>query len=352
MDNENKNGLVGLRNRGNTCYLNTSIQCLSNIQPLTEYFLMNNHLRDLNNRFVELNEKKANEIIVTNEYSKLIKALWSSKWTPQGSSLEPKSFHELIQKCDNRFAGFDQHDSQEVLSLILDNLHEGLKYDVDITYSGKVENNLDKITIDSIQNLKKDLNDKYSIIVELFFGQFINKIMDQKDNRLLSNKFEMFSMLTVPIVGNTLYNSLDKYFDNELLETKYLDEKKNVYIDAYKQIRITTVPNFIIIILKRYKNINGHYIKSTNAIEFPINDLDISKYCEGYDSCNCTLKLLAVGCHRGNLMAGHYFSICRHKNGGWYTYNDDIVSEFDISLHQNMLFKDGYILIYAKDKHS
>jgi len=155
-------------------------------------------------------------------------------------------------------------------------------------------------------------------------------------------------MLTVPIFGNNLYNSLDKYFNNELLETKHFDEKKNISFDVYKQIRITLVPKFIIIILKRYKNINGHYVKSMNAIEFPINDLDISKYCEGYDSQNCKLKLLAVGCHRGNLMAGHYFSICRHKNGRWYTYNDDTVSEFDISLHQNMLFKDGYILIYEK----
>lgn len=348
MESENKNGLVGLKNRGNTCYLNTSIQCLSNIEPLTEYFLMNNHLRDLNNRFIELNEKKANEIILTNEYSKLIKALWSSKWTPQGSSLEPKSFHELIQRCDNRFAGFDQHDSQEVLALILDNLHEGLKYDVDITYSGKAKHNLDKITIASIQNLKKDLDNKYSIIVELFFGQFINKIMNQKDDSLVINKFEMFSMLTVPIAGNTLYNSLDKYFENELLETKYLDEKTNNHIDAYKQIRITVVPKFVIIILKRYKTINNNYIKSTNAVEFPINDLDLSKYCEGYDSCGCTLKLSSIGCHRGNLMAGHYFSVCRHKNGKWYTYNDDNVNEFDIVLHNNMLFKDAYMLIYER----
>jgi len=348
MNSENKNGLVGLRNRGNTCYLNTSIQCLSNVEPLTEYFLMNNHLRDLNNRFFELDKKKANEIILTNEYSKLIKAIWSSKWTPHGSSLEPKSFHEFIQHCDNRFEGNDQHDSQEVLSLILDNLHEGLKYDVDISYSGIAENNIDTLTIQSIHNLKKDLNDKYSIIVELFFGQFINKIIDQQDKHLISNKFEMFSMLTVPICGNTLYTSLDKYFDDEILETKHLDEKTNIYVDAYKQIRMTVVPKFLILVLKRYKNIYGHYVKSNLLIEFPIQNLDMSKYCEGYESSKCELKLLAIGCHQGNLMSGHYFSVCRHKNRKWYSYNDDNVNEFDIENHKNMLFRDGYILIYEK----
>jgi ubiquitin C-terminal hydrolase len=348
MEDQNKNGLVGLRNRGNTCYLNTAIQCLSNIPPLTEYFLMNNHLRDLNNRFAELNEKNANEIIVTNEYSKLIKAIWSSKWTPQGSSLEPKSLHEIIQRSDARFEGFEQHDAQEILSFILDHLHEGLKYDVNISYTGTIENNLDNMEVESIKSLQDDLKNKYSIIVDLFFGQYINKFSEQKENRFILDKYEMFNMLSVPIYGNTLYESFDKYFDIENLESKFMDEKMNIEVDAYKQIRLRKVPKYIIIVLKRYKNMNGHYFKIQNQIELPIHDLDLAKYSEGYDSCECKLRLISVGCHRGNISGGHYFAVCRHKNGNWYTYNDDHVSEFNIDMNQNMLFRDGYLFIYEK----
>jgi len=340
-------GIFGLKNRGNTCYLNTSIQCLSNVQPMTEYFLTNSHVTDLNNRFCELKGKSINEIILTKEYSKLIKALWSTT-----SPIEPKTFHELIQKYDERFMGYDQQDAQESLSLILDYLHEGLKYDVEINYSGTIENSLDEIVVESIKNWRKDLQNKYSIIADLFFGQYVNKIMSLEDSNtdsLISKTFEMFSILSIPIYGKTLYDSMSKYFEKEILESKYLDEKNNEYISAYRQIRLMRVPKFLIIVLKRYKtNVNGNLIKSQSMISFPFDDLDLSSYSEGYDTIDCELKLISIGCHRGGLNGGHYFAICKHTNEKWYKYDDDEVKEFDIENNKNSLFKDGYILIYQK----
>jgi hypothetical protein len=337
------NGIIGLRNRGNTCYLNTSLQCLSNLPLLTDYFLSNSYVSDLNNRFHELKDKKLNEILLTKEYAKLIKAIWTSS-----TSIEPKTFHQLLQKYDNNFSGYEQHDSHEVLALILDCLHEGLKYDVELNYTGIIKNKLDEIVVESIQNWKKEHNDKYSIIAELFFGQFINKInsleMDSKD-KLISKNFEIFSSLSLPIHGNTLYDSLSKYFEKEILESKYFDEKNNKYIDTYRQIKMMRVPKYLIIILKRY---NTNHTKIHNIISYPIDDLDLSYYCDGYDKINCILKLISIGCHVGGLNGGHYFSICRHKNEKWYKYDDESVSEFNINTDKNILFKNGYILIYEK----
>ena len=339
-------GIIGLRNRGNTCYLNTSIQCLSHLSSLTEYFLSNLYLPDLNNRFSELKQKKKvqlNHIILSKEYAKLIKALWTST-----SAIEPKSFHEIIQKINNNFAGCEQQDSQEALSLILDYLHEGLKYHVEFNYSGVIKNDLDELVVESIKNWQEEHKNKYSVIAELFFGQFINKINslenDSKD-KLVSKKFEIFNSITLPIHGNTLYDSLSKYFEKEILETKYLNEKSNKYIDVYRQIKLMRVPKYLIIILKRYQN---RLSKTQSIISFPIDDLDLSTYSDGYDKISCTLKLISVGCHIGGLNGGHYFSICRHLNNNWYKYDDDNVSEFDIISHKNSLFKNGYILIYEK----
>lgn len=337
-------GLIGLKNRGNTCYLNTSIQCLSNIKLLREYFISNHYLSDLNDRYDETKEEKMDEMLFAKEFSKLIKALWCAN-----SSIDPVNFHKIIQKSDERFAGFYQQDSQEALSFILDTLHEGLKYNAEINYKGKIQNSLDKVMVQSIKNWKNDFSKKYSIIVELFFGQYINKIVpnnDNKNNKILSKKFEIFSILSVPIYGKTLYESLEKYFEKETLDSKYLHEKTNEYIDACRQIKLMKVPKYLIIVLKRYKNNNGVFTKSNNSITFPIDDLDLSTYCEGYDKIVCNLKLISIGCHIGSLDGGHYFAVCRRENNNWYKYDDETVSEYSIS--SNNIFKEGYILIYEK----
>ena len=336
-------GIVGLKNRGNTCYLNTSIQCLSNIPELTEYFNSNSYIADLNNRFKETKDKKLNEIILTKEYGKLIKAMWTNT-----SSIEPKTLHEAIQRFDDRFSGYDQQDSQESLALILDYLHEGLQYDVEITFSGNSENSIDEIMIESIKNWKIELREKYSVIVELFFGQFINKVisLDPKNkNELISKTYEVFNMVTIPIHGRTLYDSLAKYFEKEVLETKYFDEDKNEHVNACRQIKLMKVPKYLILILKRY---SGNLSKSNNLITFPIENLDLSSYAEGYDKYDCMLNLVSVGCHQGGLNGGHYYSVCKNINNKWYTYNDDIVTEFNMQTGKNDLFKNGYILIYQK----
>jgi hypothetical protein len=199
------------------------------------------------------------------------------------------------------------------------------------------------------------VDNKYSIIADYFFGQFINKIIsleNKSNNKLLSKNFEMFNMLNIPIYGNTLYDSLSKYFEKEILESKYLDEATNVYTNAYRQIKIMRVPKYLIIVLKRFKaNENGSLLKSNNNITFPIEDLDISLYSEGYDSINCNLRLISIGCHSGDLEGGHYFSICRHLNEKWYKYNDEHVVEININSSKEILYKYGYILIYEKIKN-
>lgn len=341
-------GIVGLQNRGNTCYLNTSIQCLSHINPLTEFFVSDKYTEDLNNRFQELKQKKINEIIFTKEYAKLVKVLWSSN-----TQIEPKTIHQLIQKYDDRFSGYDQQDAQESLALILDYLHEGLKYDVEINFSGSIETELDEIMVESIKNWKTTLKEKYSIIAQLFFGQFINKVMSLEESnkdQLVSKTFEMFNLLNVPIYGNTLYDSLAKFFEKEILESKYYDEKNKQYIDAYRQIKLMRVPKYCIIVLKRYKNQIGNLFKSNSMITFPIDNLDLTPYSDGYDKIECTLNLVSVGCHSGSLNGGHYYAICKHKNKKWYRYDDETVTEFNLNSDKNILFKDGYILIYEKNE--
>ena len=356
-------GICGLSNLGNTCFLNSSIQCLSHIPTLTEYIMNreDEYLPLLNDRFREIpdiqlsQESKysvdiiRNQLVLTKEYVKLIKAMWSNKLN---AIIAPKSFHRILQKVDDRFQGYDQHDAQESLALILDYLHDGLKYDAKLSCNGTAENDVDKLVVESNKYFNKELKEQYSIIIENFFGQFINKIvsLENSKNKTVSKTFEMFNMLNIPIHGKTLDESLSVYFGKEILETKYFEEKTKKHINVYRQIKLMRVPKYLILVLKRFTN---SLTKNNNIVTFPIDSLDLSGHAEGYDKYESELKLVSIGCHRGSINGGHYFSICRHVNGKWYVFDDDTSIEFniDIERNKNILFTCGYILIYQNLKN-
>ena len=60
--------------------------------------------------------------------------------------------------------------------------------------------------------------------------------------------------------------------------------------------------------------------KINKIIDFPIDNLDLNKYCEGYDNDNF-YELYGISNHSGKTFGGHYYAYCRNKNGKWYNYS-------------------------------
>lgn len=114
---EERRGKMGLRNLGNTCFMNSALQCLSHVEIITQYFLTNQYQKDLN---------KDNPLgtggNLALEYDALLKELWFGTT----SNTAPSGLKRAIARFAPQFSGFQQHDSQELLAYILDGLHEDL----------------------------------------------------------------------------------------------------------------------------------------------------------------------------------------------------------------------------------
>uniref|UniRef100_A0A8C5GJ30 Ubiquitin carboxyl-terminal hydrolase n=1 Tax=Gouania willdenowi TaxID=441366 RepID=A0A8C5GJ30_GOUWI len=105
--------LTGLKNIGNTCYMNAALQALSNCPPLTQFFLECGGL-------VRTDKKPA----LCKSYQKLVSDLWHKN---RPSYVVPTTLFQGIKAINPMFRGYSQQDSQEFLRCLMDQLHEELK---------------------------------------------------------------------------------------------------------------------------------------------------------------------------------------------------------------------------------
>jgi len=105
-------GLVGLNNIGNTCFMNSILQCLSNTQKLRDFCLKADY---------EINPKSKMNGKLINSFSDLMKELWTTE-----SSVTPRNLKHQVQKFSTQFSGYNQHDCQEFLRFLLEGLHEDI----------------------------------------------------------------------------------------------------------------------------------------------------------------------------------------------------------------------------------
>ena len=129
-------GISGLANLGNTCFMNTTLQCLSHCYELNKFLTTGNYKKKLN--------KKAESLILL-EWDKLRDMLWS-----ENCIISPGGFISSVQKVakikdKDIFTGFAQNDSSEFLGFIIDCFHTAIQREVNMTITGQAESDTDKL---------------------------------------------------------------------------------------------------------------------------------------------------------------------------------------------------------------
>ncbi|KAF3696383.1 Ubiquitin carboxyl-terminal hydrolase 15 [Channa argus] len=200
-------GVCGLTNLGNTCFMNSALQCLSNTPPLTEYFLLSSYLEELN--FTNPLGMKGE---IAEAYADVIKQMWSGRHY----SVVPRVFKTKVGHFASQFLGYQQHDSQELLSFLLDGLHEDLNRVKNKEYIElrDAEGRPDQEVAEEAWRNHRRRND--SVIVDTFHGLFKSTLVCPVCHKV-SVTFDPFCYLSVPLpvskerVMEVFFVSLDPY---------------------------------------------------------------------------------------------------------------------------------------------
>ena len=332
-----KKGLCGLTNLGNTCFMNSIIQCLNSNRNFVKIFLSDIYKEDINTDKVEHN--------LVEQWAILSKGLYNKNCV-----ITPSSLHKCIQilsahKGLAQFSGYQQNDSQEFLQFFLESIHIGMSKEVIMSINGSPQNEIDNKAIKAFHSWKHYFKNDYSKIIELFYGQFISTITTNNDEKFNSETFEPFSNISLEIPEENdenidIYDCFDNFTKNEILEEfKQNCDDTNRY---KKKILFWQTPKILIIFFKRFDN-KGN--KKNNLIDFPIEGLNLSKYSIGYDKHSCIFDLQAVSNHNGNTNGGHYWAYTKNYDKNWYKYNDKIVSQKSID---DIVTTNAYCLFYKK----
>uniref|UniRef100_K3WZ92 ubiquitinyl hydrolase 1 n=1 Tax=Globisporangium ultimum (strain ATCC 200006 / CBS 805.95 / DAOM BR144) TaxID=431595 RepID=K3WZ92_GLOUD len=182
-------GSVGLSNLGNTCYMNSALQCLSNTQLLAEYFLSGMYLDDINRTSTLGLQGKLAEV-----FGKLAEDMWCAKQ----KSISPRNFKKTIGKFNEAFRGSDQQDSQELLAFLLSGLSEDLNRITDKPYVEQPDSDGRYDADLADEWWRNHLRREVSIIVALFTGQY-KSLLTCSVCGFKSARFEPFTFLQVPL---------------------------------------------------------------------------------------------------------------------------------------------------------
>lgn len=313
--------MLALQNIGNSCYLNSSLQCLLSVPEFNEYILKQ-------------------EIVQQSPIYSLIYDLCKKYKDPKIPISNPSLLKEMLGSQNNFFKGFNQQDCHECLVNLLDILHNhGKRLSRDGRSLGpNCGTEVGKIAKKSWDSYIETFGNTY--ITQLFTGQ-IRILLECNVCGFSRNMFDIVNNISLSLpIGPHSIDIVDCFRD--FFGKEILSEGDSVICEKCKKKTPTTKSNYfwrypkiLVLHLKRYIVTNNGYLRNNCVVDFTT---EIS-----FAAPKMNYTLLCVVNHLGNTPnGGHYTSMIKHKEG-WIHVDDSSIYKCE---EKNICSSSSYILIY------
>lgn len=184
-----RSGACGLHNLGNTCFMNSAIQCIASVQPLTDFFLSADWTSEVN---------VTNPLGARGQIAKAYASLLEQMFRGGDMVVSPRLFKAEVSKYAPQFMGYVQHDAQELMMFLLDGLHEDLNRILNKPYfelkdhEGRSD---EDVAAESWDHFKRR---NHSIVVDHFYGLLKSKVTCRECGKV-SLTFDPYALLSLPL---------------------------------------------------------------------------------------------------------------------------------------------------------
>ncbi|XP_051570274.1 ubiquitin carboxyl-terminal hydrolase 36-like [Myxocyprinus asiaticus] len=301
---------AGLHNLGNTCFLNSTVQCLTYTPPLANYLLSKEHSRSCH---------QSGFCMICVMQNHIIQAFANT-----GNAIKPVSFIRDLKKIARHFRFGSQEDA-----------HEFLRYTIDA---------MQKACLNGYPKL--DRQTQATTLVHQIFGGYLRSRVKCSICKSVSDTYDPYLDIALEIrQAANIVRALELFIKPDFLsgENAYMCAKCKKKVPATKRFSVHRTSNVLTLSLKRFANFSGG--KITKDVGYP-EFLNIRPYMSQSTGDPVVYGLYAVLVHSGySCHAGHYYCYIKASNGQWYQMNDSMVHSSNIKV---VLNQQAYVLFYLR----
>ncbi|KAJ1785208.1 hypothetical protein LPJ59_006198, partial [Coemansia sp. RSA 2399] len=304
----------GLSNLGNTCFLNSVLQCLTYTPPLAEYLLSREHSSSC----------RAGDNCILCRFENHVARALSKR---ENTSIAPKPIVGRLKMIAKHMRVGRQEDAHEFLRLLVESFQRSLLHGID----PKIDQRIQETTL-----------------MHHLFGGYLQSQVHCTHCGYDSNTFEpaLDISLDIQAGGSHITKALRSFVRSETLtrDNRYKCEKCAKLVEATKQMTVYRLPRILTLQLKRFSTFGG---KINRYVEFPLT-LDMRSYASknSMEKEPCVYNLYAVLVHSGGTArSGHYYCFVKSPAGVWYELNDSMVHQVS---ERTVLRQSAYLLFYER----